>query len=390
MQRSMISGYRIVAVACMLSLSACDSDMFEFPDSDARSQSSPSASSASSGTTIVVTDGLHQCIGRNSDPDGDGYGFENGRSCLSNANDTDSGVPVCLSLGSDPDGDGFGYENNSSCRVVSNAGTNPSNDDRSSGNDKPEPIADYIDESPVNLAHVTDVILTAGQSNATANNTFFEPYAYAEDRLDSRIIVWTQYEGWKTANPMTQIWEFDRYPGQLWDPDTASNSPGFQIARAIVDADPNRVVAFIPTSTPGEAIYHWRHGSQAYNNINRTVETALNELPHKAQVDMIWWMQGEADAEDNDYYRNSLGTLINNWRGEAWYGPNKYFIANETAQFPVNQIFRDLRYNFDPYTDYSPGEDLPTTDGIHFATQAYRMIGNRVQQIYFDMQSQTR
>ena len=63
--------------------------------------------------------------------------------------------------------------------------------------------------------------------------------------------------------------------------------------------------------------------------------------------------QGEADGEADDYYRYSLGELINNWRGEPWYGANKYFIANETARFPVNQVFRDLRYNADVYSDYN-------------------------------------
>ncbi len=389
MHRSLFSGYRVIAIACVLAISGCDSDMFDLQDDASSSESRVSTPVASSATTIVVGTDLHQCVGHNPDPDGDGYGFENGRSCLSNHNDGNQ-TPICQSALSDPDGDGYGYENNTSCRVVSTGGGNQYNNNRTTYSDRPAPVVDFIDESPVNLSLVTDVILTAGQSNASAQNTRFEPGLHAEDRLDSRIIVWTQNNGWKTANPYTQIWEFGKFPAQPWDSTIASNSPGFQIARAIVDADPNRVVAFIPTSTPGEAIYHWRYGAQAYNNIKQTVETALNQLPHKAQVDLIWWMQGEADAEANDYYRNALANLINNWRGEPWYGPDKYFIANETARFPVNQIFRDLRYDADPYSDYSAGEDLPTTDSVHFATQAYRMIGNRVQQAYFGMLNRTR
>lgn len=299
-------------------------------------------------------------------------------------------LPWCRLSESDSDGDGYGFENGRSCIVPQS-----NIDNRTDELDPPAPafiqppIAEYIDETPINLDRVTDVILTAGQSNAFANETRFEPFAHAEDRLDSRILVWTQFDGWKTANPMTQIWEHDDFPAQPWDATLASNSPGFQIARAIVDADPNRVVAFIPTSAPGKPIYHWRLGGQPYNDIKQRVESAINELPHKAHVDLIWWMQGEADGNDSEYYRNSLADLINNWRSEPWYGPDKHFIANETASFEVNQVFRDLRYNADPYSDYSMAEGLATSDGVHFLSDSIRLIGNRVQQVYFDMLQNT-
>ena len=248
------------------------------------------------------------------------------------------------------------------------------------------------DVFPDNLHLVTDVILTAGQSNASAQGSRFQPDLFpAKDRLDPRILVWTQHQGWKIANPLNQIWEFDRYPARLWDPVNSNNSPGYQIARAIVDADPSRVVAFIPTSTPGKSIRYWRFGDAPYDAIKRRVEGALNELPSKSNVDLIWWMQGESDAEASDFYRSELAALINSWRGEPWYGPDQYFIANETAYYAVNQIFRQLRSDGDPYTNYSEGEDLPTIHegGDHFNSQAYRIIGNRVQQIYFNLRRAT-
>lgn len=245
------------------------------------------------------------------------------------------------------------------------------------------------DEFPGNLHLVTDVILTAGQSNALADGTRFEPDIYPQDdRIDARILVWTQYEGWKVANPLNQIWEYDRYPARLWDPVNSNNSPGYQIARAIVDADPSRVVAFIPTSTPSQSIRYWRFGEAPYNTIKRRVESALNDLPSKSNVDLIWWMQGESDANADDFYRRELTALISSWRTEPW-GAEKYFIANETVGFEVNRIFRELRTDGDPYTNYSEATDLPTRHpgGDHFNSTAYRIIGNRVQQIYFDMRS---
>jgi len=222
------------------------------------------------------------------------------------------------------------------------------------------------DVFPDNLHLVTDVILTMGQSNAAARGSKFQPDLFpAKDRLDARIVVWTQNEGWKIANPTNQIWEYDRFPARFWDPVNSSNSPGFQIARAIVDADPSRVVAFIPTSTPGRSIRYWRFGDEPYDTIKQRVENALNQLPSKFNVDLIWWMQGESDAEPSDFYRRELAALIDSWRGEPWYGSDQYFIANETAYYRVNEIFRELRSDGD------------------------RIIGNRVQQIYFNMRRAT-
>lgn len=53
------------------------------------------------------------CASAASDPDGDGWGWENNQSCKV--------VPNCASAASDPDGDGWGWENNQSCKVVASA-----------------------------------------------------------------------------------------------------------------------------------------------------------------------------------------------------------------------------------------------------------------------------
>jgi len=63
------------------------------------------------------------CNSSTSDPDGDGWGWENNQSCIvdssSNSGSTgSSGHPDCQSASSDPDGDGWGWENNRSCKVV--------------------------------------------------------------------------------------------------------------------------------------------------------------------------------------------------------------------------------------------------------------------------------
>lgn len=64
---------------------------------------------SSAGETLAVP----VCVSAASDPDGDGWGWENNQSCKV--------IPDCASAASDPDGDGWGWENNQSCKVVSKA-----------------------------------------------------------------------------------------------------------------------------------------------------------------------------------------------------------------------------------------------------------------------------
>ena len=68
------------------------------------------------------------CQSAASDPDGDGFGWENNATCLvssetpqtpqSQPTPSAPGLPACLSAASDSDGDGFGWENNASCLVA--------------------------------------------------------------------------------------------------------------------------------------------------------------------------------------------------------------------------------------------------------------------------------
>ncbi len=60
------------------------------------------------------------CKSAASDPDKDGWGWENNMSCI--VKPTSTGYPTCVSSASDPDKDGWGWENNRSC-IVSGGGT---------------------------------------------------------------------------------------------------------------------------------------------------------------------------------------------------------------------------------------------------------------------------
>jgi len=58
------------------------------------------------------------CQSGDSDADGDGFGWENNRSCIVLKQTSNSRFPACAKgAASDPDGDGYGWENNNTCLV---------------------------------------------------------------------------------------------------------------------------------------------------------------------------------------------------------------------------------------------------------------------------------
>ena len=112
--------------ACASADSDPDGDGFGWENNQSCLVTGASGTAASTTTnqTSGQTSGLPVCLSDDSDPDGDGFGWENNQSCQvtdSSRNGTQSGgasqLPACLSDDSDPDGDGFGWEQERSCRV---------------------------------------------------------------------------------------------------------------------------------------------------------------------------------------------------------------------------------------------------------------------------------
>lgn len=80
------------------------------------------------GSETVLANSFPFCLSSASDPDGDGYGWENNSTCLvSLNNNSGAGTPVCVDGDeTDPDDDGWGWENGRSCRVADDG---PDDDD---------------------------------------------------------------------------------------------------------------------------------------------------------------------------------------------------------------------------------------------------------------------
>lgn len=306
----------------------------------------------------------------------------------------------------DSDGDGWGWNGVASCRMADVAfsvtpteaviptvsrATLPHNTARPSSRADNCAMLDSGDYHITEL--VTDVVLTAGQSNAAGHDTSYQPETNYQDRGNDRFIVWTSNNTWEVANPRTQIWHGNRdYPLSYHG---AYNHPGFQIGRAITNADKCRVVALIATAAPGEPIDYWLYNKDSHvSYIRQKVVAGLNALPGKYKLDMIWWMQGESDNDQIvDRYYAKLNNLIHQFRGEPWFQNDGYFLANETRNsLYANKAIRQLDTDGNVFTASSRGENrsydiFPTVSresltGVHFGAESLRKIGDIVADKY--------
>ena len=148
------------------------------------------------------------CASAATDPDGDGWGFENGVSCRVSAGttSTDNGqgatpapatntggsTPTCASAATDPDGDGWGFENGVSCRVSADASS--SNQTPAQNNND---VADNDEQSPApvvtnpsgnqdpSLAEAIRVVVPSASSSVQSRLT--DLFSQARSRVDDSV-----------------------------------------------------------------------------------------------------------------------------------------------------------------------------------------------------------
>lgn len=340
------------------------------------------------------------CTQSDSDPDQDGWGWENGQSCFVGLV-KEAQYPICDARNSDSDGDGWGWENNQSCVV------------------KPVKIKQYpyclTNSTDVNgdgwgwenglwckvfQPHdITDLILVTGQSNTLGAGTRVDATL---DSANSRVFAFTS-EGWQVAE-LYQTWDRNNYPGPGNSDAHASvihNNFALHFGKQLVKLDPDRVVGFVLVSEPGEGIENWRPGSNGMQRVQQKVVEAINQLPHKTAIDGVLWHQGETDwlfegtsdvdvaqPAPVDYYPAMLAQLIANLRAENWYSAKKPFICGETiAAQGVNRHLNALNTDNDAQTACVAGAGLPATteDGSHFDGPSLRILGSRYAEAYFDL-----
>ncbi len=344
------------------------------------------------------------CESAASDPDGDGWGWENAASCIvknGNADNTSPTHPICTSSLSDPDGDGWGWENNQSCLIkkIKQVVT---------------PHCDQLDSDPDGdgwgwennescIVHqpsdITDLILITGQSNTLGAETLTDP---ALDAPHARVFAYTS-NGWQAAQ-LFQTWDRNAYPGP-GDAEAHSsiiyNNFALHFGKRMAELDPSRVIGFVLISEPGMGISNWNPGAAGMQRVQQKALEALNALPHKSAYDGVLWHQGETDWQfdgtsdpvveqpaPDDYYPVKLSQLIDNLRNESWYSAAEPFICGETIRaLGVNKHLRALNTDTDPMTACIAGEGLPatTTPGSHFTGAGLRQMGEWYADQYFSM-----
>ena len=121
---------------CQNASSDSDGDGYGWENNNSCRVASSAAAPVNTFSTAPASTGRSACVSASSDPDGDGFGWENGNTCLvtagtasdnsiatsddiasvtSSSEPASVGHPACVSATSDPDGDGFGWENNDTC-----------------------------------------------------------------------------------------------------------------------------------------------------------------------------------------------------------------------------------------------------------------------------------
>ena len=265
-----------------------------------------------------------------------------------------------------------------------------------------EAVAETVPSAPVDEPVVavgpraiTDLVLITGQSNALGSQTAFDP------ELDSPVDRFYAYTetGWQLAS-LRQVWDLGWHPRTAIDTDPHNNF-GFHFGKSVVANSNQRVVGIVLVTAPGEGISHWDSQGFFYNKVRNKALAALDELPQKDSFDAVLWHQGETDwaavgsldtdlagvGVANDYYSQKLRQLIDNFRNDSWFAPDRPFICGETARSPVNSRLNALNQDSDPWTSCVSGSNLPTYDieQVHFDAAGLRQLGANYADRYLNL-----
>ena len=227
---------------------------------------------------------------------------------------------------------------------------------------------------------ITDLILVTGQSNALGAES---AYDVVLDVPHEQVFAFTD-QGWQQAD-LHQVWDLDHFP--RGNPgEEPNNNLALHMAKEIARQRGDRVVGFVLATAPGQSITHWDPSESFFQQIDSKVLEAINQLPHKSQLDGILWHQGESDEGDPDYHLK-LDSLIENFRVQNWFSSDRPFICGETAVFEVvNRQLSALNGNGDRWSGCVGSENLQThLDGFHFNAEGLRELGKRYAVKYLDM-----
>ena len=317
---------------------------------------------------------------------------------------SDTEIAQCSSLTSDSDGDGYGFEDGASCIVpVASPDSATTSGATTNGATTSRANSDRV----VTVADITHIAVVTGQSNVEASETSFNAEL---DQPHPRAFAYTD-SGWQIAD-LHQVWDDHAHPGNhsLTDPSRSPNNNfTFHYAKTLAQLDPNAVVAFIVLAAPGEGIANWDFETPFYLKMRGKITEALGQIPHRDSIDAMLWHQGESDwqfegtsdreqiesldpnsYEFKNYYPIRLRNVIANFRTESWARGDLPFICGETRIAEgVNRHLTALNSDDDPNSACVAATDLPPLlsdlSGVHFSAAGLRELGRRYAQQFLSI-----
>ncbi len=240
-----------------------------------------------------------QCASADSDPDGDGWGYENSRSCLVATSSADrtvqaNGTPVCTAAAID-NGDGWGWENDRSCIYSSGSSTAPSSS--SSASSTPVCTSAAINNGDGwGWENSRSCIYSAGSASpasgsGNSDNSNLADYSGGAPQCSVRAV--DNGGGWGFEYGASCVWG-DVQPGSYQissdgaaPPPVAAAAPGFDNAtgRPICLTD----------SSDGNGDGFGYENNQTCKVVNGTTATASNPLLNHR------WCQPWAEISYGDY-----------------------------------------------------------------------------------------
>ena len=279
------------------------------------------------GLSTVATADVPECGPGVVDWDNDGWGWENNRSCTMPG---PTGGGDCV----DNDGDGWGWDGSQSCRV---GGTTDciDNDGDGWGWDGSQScrVGGTNNPGTFDATTITKVFVSAGQSNSVGANSDYDSDLDAPDS-SVKVYVWLHDKStWQKADLSNT--------NQKWLPES---KPGLQsnglyhIAKEYASFHMNEVIGIIPTGKNERGIDYWvaANGNPKgpLTDINTRVQTALGKTSRNS-VELVWWMQGENDANNTDAYRKRFKGLAKYLADRSWFNSSSTrLIASPISRNP--------------------------------------------------------
>ena len=239
------------------------------------------------------------------------------------------------------------------------------------------------------------LFILAGQSNMAGYSQL-----PARQAINPRVFLFGNDYRWKLAaepvdSALGQVDEVSEDGG-------AGFSPGLAFANAVLVQEPDLAIGLIPCAAGNTTIVQWQRDlsdTTLYGSCLKRVGAASP----LGNIEGMLFFQGEADALDPEQnpnralsafdYAAKFSTFVTDFRGDLSLPKLPIVFAqigSHTAPkaFTNWQVIQEQQATVKlPCTTMITTQDLPLSDGVHFTTESYQIIGERFAEAYLDLRS---